>query len=144
MDTVSAKRRSEIMSRVRGTNTRPELTVRRLVHAMGFRYRLHRRDIPGVPDLAFIGARKVIFVHGCFWHRHPGCPNTRTPKSNVGFWRAKLTANRRRDLANARKLAASGWRMLVVWECETGNLNLVRRKVASFLGRGGGERNAVG
>jgi DNA mismatch endonuclease Vsr len=96
------------MARVRGKNTAPEIAIRRLVHAMGFRYRLHRADIPGTPDLAFINARKVIFVHGCFWHRHPGCPNTRTPKSNVRFWRAKLAGNRRRDRANLRRLAASG------------------------------------
>jgi DNA mismatch endonuclease (patch repair protein) len=144
LDTVSARRRSQIMSRVRGKNTAPELAIRRLVHAMGFRYRLHRRDITGTPDLAFIKARKVIFVHGCFWHRHPGCPNTRTPKSNVGFWRAKLAANRRRDRANLSRLAASGWRVLVLWECEISNLNMVRFKVASFLKRGEGGKNAVG
>lgn len=122
------------MSLVRGKDTRPEVAVRRLVHAMGYRYRLHRRDIPGAPDLAFIGTRRVIFVHGCFWHRHPGCPNTRLPKSNVVFWRNKLAANRRRDIANQRRLASSGWRTLVIWECELRDLARVRRKVAAFLG----------
>jgi DNA mismatch endonuclease (patch repair protein) len=122
------------MSLVRGKNTRPELAVRRLVYSMGYRYRLHRRDIPGAPDIAFIGLRKVIFVHGCFWHRHPGCPNTRLPKSNVAFWRNKLASNQKRDAANRRRLTSSGWRIHVIWECELANLSRVRRKVATFLG----------
>ncbi len=124
------------MSRVRGKDTRPELAVRRLVHAMGYRFRLHRRDIPGVPDLVFVRARKLIFVHGCFWHRHPGCPNTRLPKSHVAFWRAKLGANQKRDLITQRKLSSLGWLTLVIWECELGNAARLRRKVAAFLRRG--------
>lgn len=131
------------MSLVRGKDTAPEIAVRRMVHAMGHRYRLHRRDMPGVPDLAFIGARKVIFVHGCFWHRHRGCPNTRTPKSNVAFWRKKLAGNQRRDLANQRKLLASGWRVLVIWECELDDSKRMRGKLARFLGGRSG-RHAVG
>lgn len=133
MDTVSKKRRSEIMSLVRGGDTRPEMAVRRIVHAMGHRYRLHRRDIPGAPDLAFIARRKVIFVHGCFWHRHMGCPNTRMPKSNVAFWREKLQSNRRRDRLNQRRLAAMGWRYLVIWECELRDSEVIRRRIAAFL-----------
>jgi DNA mismatch endonuclease (patch repair protein) len=135
VDTVSKKRRSEIMSLVRGRDTRPEMDVRRMVHAMGHSYRLHRRDIPGIPDLAFIGRRKVIFVHGCFWHRHTGCSSTRMPKSNVVFWREKLQANRRRDRTNQRRLAAMGWRFLVIWECELRNATAVRSRIAAFLGR---------
>lgn len=133
MDTVSAKRRSEIMSLVRGKDTRPEIIVRRLVHNMGYRYRLHRRDLPGAPDLVFAGRRKVVFVHGCFWHRHARCPNTRTPKSNVVFWRSKLAENRRRDLVNCRRLSSLGWRFCVIWECELRELEKVRRKLVAFL-----------
>src|SRR5271168_448222 len=125
------------MSRVRGKDTRPELAVRRLIYAMGFRYRLHRRDIPGIPDLVFVQARKLIFVHGCYWHRHPGCSNTRLPKSNVAFWRTKLLANRKRDLRNQRKLSSLGWLTLVIWECEVGNATRLRRQVETFLRRGG-------
>lgn len=133
MDTVTAARRSEIMARVRGRDTRPERAVRRLVHGLGYRYRLHRRDLPGTPDLVFPARRKVIFVHGCFWHRHQGCPNTRTPKSRVGFWRAKLDENRRRDARTRRRLRATGWGVLVVWECQTRNLEAVARRARSFL-----------
>ncbi|MGH8014439.1 MAG: very short patch repair endonuclease, partial [Candidatus Binataceae bacterium] len=115
MDTVSIQRRHEIMSLVRGKDTRPEMIVRRLTHQMGYRYRLHRRNLPGVPDLVFPARRKVIFVHGCFWHRHRGCANTRTPKSNISFWERKLADNCRRDLVNFRRLAALGWRRCVIW-----------------------------
>ena len=128
------------MSLVRGKDTRPELAVRRMVYAMGHRYRLHPRHIPGAPDLAFAGRRKVIFVHGCFWHRHPGCSNTRTPKSNVSFWQTKLADNRRRDLGNQRRLAALGWRVLVIWECELRDIVEVRRKLKAFLTRKGETR----
>jgi DNA mismatch endonuclease, patch repair protein len=134
MDTISRRERSEVMARVRAKDTRPELAVRRLVHSMGYRYRLHRRDIPGIPDLAFIRARKLIFVHGCFWHRHARCRNTRTPKSNIAFWEAKLASNRRRDVINRRRLASLGWSILVVWECELSDLGRLRRVVAEFLG----------
>lgn len=133
MDTLSRQRRSEVMARVRAKDTRPEMTVRRLVYGMGYRYRLHRRNLPGVPDLVFGPRRKVVFVHGCFWHRHPGCPNTRTPKSRVDFWRHKLTGNRRRDLANLRCLALSGWSALVIWECELRDLEAVGKRLRVFL-----------
>jgi DNA mismatch endonuclease (patch repair protein) len=138
MDTLTPAERSAIMARVRGKNTRPELAVRRLAHGMGYRYRLHRRDLPGAPDLVFRSRRKVVFVHGCFWHRHPRCPNTRTPKSRVAFWTTKLTGNRKRDLANLRRLASTGWRALVIWECELRHPDDVRRRLRAFLeGRGG-------
>jgi DNA mismatch endonuclease (patch repair protein) len=133
------------MARVRGKDTRPEMAVRRLVHALGHGYRLHRRDIPGAPDLAFIGRRKVIFVHGCFWHRHAGCPNTRMPKSNVAFWREKLRSNRRRDRVNQQRLTAMGWRFLVIWECELRGTETVRRRIRIFLRgkRGTGAVNRI-
>ncbi|MDQ1815483.1 very short patch repair endonuclease [Massilia sp. CCM 9210] len=117
-DTVTPERRSEIMSRVRSKNTRPELLVRQLLYKAGFRYRLHRADLPGKPDLAFPGRKKVIFIHGCFWHRHDGCPMARVPKSRVEFWTAKLSANRLRDIQNVAKLNLAGWDVLVIWECE--------------------------
>ncbi|KAF0807657.1 DNA mismatch endonuclease Vsr [Alcanivorax xiamenensis] len=132
-DTLSPKARSERMSRVKAKDTKPEMTLRRLVHGLGFRYRLHRRDLPGTPDLVFPGRRAVIFMHGCFWHRHPGCGLTRMPKSRVEFWRTKLEANRERDLRHQRALAEMGWRVLVVWECELRDLDAVASKVEAFL-----------
>ncbi|MDP0494923.1 MAG: very short patch repair endonuclease [Verrucomicrobiota bacterium JB024] len=132
-DTLSPKARSERMSRVKAKDTKPEMTLRRLVHGLGFRYRLHRRDLPGTPDLVFPGRGAVIFMHGCFWHRHPGCGLTRMPKSRVEFWRTKLEANRERDLRHQRELAEMGWRVLVVWECELRDLDAVARKVEAFL-----------
>ena len=133
MDTVTRERRSEIMSRIRGRGTRPEMAVRRLVHGLGYRYRLHGKHLPGRPDLVFARRQKVIFVHGCFWHRHPGCPLARTPKSRVDFWRAKLDGNRERDLLTQRELRDLGWRLLVVWECELNNLDSVAERITGFL-----------
>ena len=133
MDTVTRQRRSEIMSRVRPKDTRPEIAVRRLVHGLGYRYRLHGRRLPGRPDLVFAGRRKVVFVHGCFWHRHPGCRLARTPKTRVDFWRAKLDGNRERDLLNQRQLRDLRWRSLVVWECELTDLESVTERVRFFL-----------
>ena len=133
MDTVTRERRSEIMSRVRGRGTRPEMAVRRLVHGLGYRYRLHGKRLPGRPDLVFAARRKVIFVHGCFWHRHPGCCLARTPKSRVDFWRAKLDGNRKRDLLAQRELGELGWLSLVVWECELNDLDSVAARVTGFL-----------
>ncbi len=133
MDTLTERERSAIMARIRAKDTRPEMAVRRMTHSMGYRYRLHRRDLPGAPDLVFPSRRKVIFVHGCFWHRHPGCPNTRTPKSRLGFWVPKLEENRRRDLRNRRRLYSLRWRVLVVWECQLGHLDRVARRIRAFL-----------
>src|SRR5665213_1778247 len=116
-DTLSKRARSVQMSLIRSTNTKPEMIVRRLTHALGGRFRLHKRDLPGTPDLVFSGRHKVIFVHGCFWHRHVGCALARLPKSNLAFWNAKLTANSERDHRQQRKLRRSGWKVLVIWEC---------------------------
>lgn len=121
------------MSRVKGKDTKPEMRLRRLVHGLGFRYRLHGRDLPGTPDLVFPGRKAVIFMHGCFWHRHPGCVLTRMPKSRVEFWRAKLEGNRQRDLRHQRELSELGWRVLVVWECELRDMDAVASKVEAFL-----------
>lgn len=135
-DTLTPAERSERMSRVRGRDTKPEMIVRRLVHGMGYRYRLHVAGLPGRPDLVFRPRRKVIFVHGCFWHRHPdaACKLARLPKSRLDFWQAKLEGNRARDLTNQARLTAEGWRVLVIWECEIANKEKLAKRIASFLG----------
>lgn len=136
MDTLSPKERSERMARVRGRDTKPEMIVRRLTHAMGYRYRLHRADLPGKPDLVFPGRRKVIFVHGCFWHRHddPECRLARMPKSRLDFWGPKLERNRQRDADNVDRLAELGWRALIVWECQTKDRAALEARIGEFLG----------
>lgn len=117
------------MSRIRGRDTRPEKAVRSLLHRMGFRFRLHRRDLPGSPDIVLPRLRTVIFVHGCFWHRHPGCRFAYTPRTRKAFWNAKFAANRARDRRHARDLGSLGWRVVTVWECRTHD----QRRLASRL-----------
>jgi DNA mismatch endonuclease (patch repair protein) len=134
MDTLNPQERSERMARVRCKDTKPEMLVRRLVHSMGFRYRLHNRELPGKPDLVFARRHKIIFVHGCFWHRHgKDCALTRWPKSKLDFWRPKLEENRKRDRKNFRFLRASGWDILVLWECELKDRESVTKKISEFL-----------
>lgn len=133
MDNLTREQRSERMSRVRSKDTKPEMCVRRLVHSLGYRYRLHRGDLPGTPDLVFYSRRKVIFVHGCFWHRHTGCPNTRWPKSRLEFWKPKLEANRERDIKHKKQLTWLGWRYLVIWECEVRDTEALEIKIVKFL-----------
>lgn len=116
-DVFDSRKRSEVMSRIRSRNTSPELFVRRLLFAAGFRYRLCSAGLPGRPDVVLPKWRVVVFVNGCFWHVHPGCPRAVEPKTNVDFWRRKLQNNVARDAANFEKLQALGWRVLVVWEC---------------------------
>jgi len=134
-DSLTKGERSERMSRVRGRDTVPEMSVRRLVHGMGYRYRLHRRNLPGKPDLVFPSRRKVIFVHGCFWHRHPdpACKLARLPKSKLDFWLPKLERNRERDLKVQKQLAELGWEYLIIWECEVRKTVLLMDKVKYFL-----------
>ena len=134
-DTLTSKERSERMSRVRSADTIPEMFVRRLVHGMGYRYRLHRRDLPGTPDLVFPSKRRVIFVHGCFWHRHPdsGCALARLPKSRLDFWKPKLEGNRERDVKNQRGLRDLGWNVLVIWECQLRDVGMLRARIEEFL-----------
>lgn len=132
MDSLTPAQRSERMSRVRSKDTKPELAVRRLVHAMGYRYRLHGQ-LPGRPDMVFASRRKVIFVHGCFWHRHRGCKNCRMPKSRLAFWRAKLEGNRQRDLVKMKELRKLGWKPLVVWECELKAVDRLSNRIRGFL-----------
>ena len=134
-DTLTKNERSARMATISDRDTKPELIVRRLVHGMGYRYRLHGRQLPGRPDLVFAKRQKVIQVHGCFWHQHPSasCKLARLPKSRLEFWLPKLEGNRRRDLANEQKLAALGWGYLTIWECELANLASLRKRIRVFL-----------
>ena len=132
MDTVSVHVRSEIMRRVRSRDTGPEMIVRRLIHSMGFRYRLHARHLPGTPDLVFANRRKAIFVHGCFWHGH-SCEGGELPASNSRYWQEKQKRNVFRDRRNMRALSRSGWRTLVIWECELRNMEKTLKRLLTFL-----------
>lgn len=131
-DHMSHRQRRALMARIRQRDTRPELRVRHLVHRMGFRYRLHRRDLPGTPDLTFPRLAKVILVHGCFWHQHD-CPRGSRPKSNTEFWDAKLQKNILRDQNNISLLRRQGWSVMVVWECETRDLENLQSRLRAFL-----------
>ncbi len=120
MDKLSPEKRSWNMSRIKSQNTKPELQLRKVLHDMGFRYRLHDKKLPGSPDLVFPKYKAVIFVHGCFWHRH-GCKQTTTPATRKDFWKAKFKTNTKRDKKNIQELQNAGWRVMVVWECELKN-----------------------
>jgi DNA mismatch endonuclease, patch repair protein len=139
VDPLSPAERSERMGRVRAKDTKPEMVVRRLVHGMGYRYRLHSRSLPGKPDLVFPGRHKVILVHGCFWHLHKNCRQYRFPRSRLDFWGPKLAANQERDARVRRELEAAGWEVLVVWECEIRDRERLARSMRDFLG----ERNGI-
>ncbi|KQU83238.1 endonuclease [Mesorhizobium sp. Root102] len=136
MDTLSTIERSERMARIHGRDTKPEMVVRRLLHGMGYRYRLHRGDLPGKPDIAFGKRKKAIFIHGCFWHRHddPTCRLARLPKSRLEFWEPKLSANAKRDTLNQEALKRLGWNVLVVWECELRQSEQLENKLRQFVG----------
>jgi DNA mismatch endonuclease, patch repair protein len=125
---------TERMQRIRKTDTKPEMIVRRLIHALGYRYRLHQSNLPGTPDIVFSRCRKVILVHGCFWHRHDCADGRKLPSSKPEYWRPKLDRNRRRDEACVAQLHELGWGVLVVWECETRNGKRLRETIAKFLG----------
>jgi DNA mismatch endonuclease (patch repair protein) len=135
MDTLTQKERSERMGLVRGRDTKPELLVRRITHSMGYRYRLHYARLPGKPDLAFPERKKVIFVHGCFWHRHPdpACKLARMPKSRLDFWKPKLEGNRARDLEKQHLLREMDWDVLVIWECQMNDLESLASRINEFL-----------
>lgn len=135
MDHLSIAERSRLMARVRSKDTQPELNVRRLVHGLGYRYALHRPDLPGKPDLVLPKHGAVIFISGCFWHRHH-CPNgQRLPKTNEAWWREKLEGNRRRDATNQRKLRRMGWRVMVIWECQLKQPERIQQRIERFLWR---------
>ena len=132
-DSLTPDRRSANMARIRSDNTRPEMVVRRLAHAMGYRFRLHRRDLPGKPDLVFPRRKKVVFVHGCFWHQHPGCRDGRIPGTNRAYWEPKLARNVERDEAVQSALREAGWRVKVVWECEAIDAEALAVELRAFF-----------
>ncbi|MCA9774541.1 MAG: DNA mismatch endonuclease Vsr [Myxococcales bacterium] len=133
LDPLTREERSERMGRVRAKDTGPEMAVRRLVFSMGYRYRLHSKRLPGRPDLVFPKFHKVIFVHGCFWHRHEGCARTRVPKTRRDFWFRKFKENRARDRKHQAALVALGWEYAVIWECEAARPDVVEKRVRRFL-----------
>ena len=130
---MTSEQRSRVMRAVKGKNTGTEMTVRRIVHRMGFRYRLHRKDLPGKPDLVFGPRRKVIFVHGCFWHGHTCKRGDRIPKENRRYWTKKITRNKERDKEHVSTLKAKGWKVLVIWECETKDIERLGKRVRAYL-----------
>ena len=133
MDRLSPEKRSRLMSLVRSKDTTPELIVRRLVHALGFRFRLHGRNLPGRPDLVFAGRQSVIFVHGCFWNQHKNCARSKRPEARATYWVAKLDRNIQRDRSNVLALRRLGWRVLTVWECQLRSPQSVSRWITKFL-----------
>ena|SRR6185437_13700339 len=133
MDRLSSEHRSWNMSRIRGRDTKPEIIVRSLLHRMGYRFRLKNSALPGKPDIILPKFRATIFVHGCFWHRHPGCRYAYSPKSNVAFWERKFEMNIRRDQQVAHKLKALGWKQLTLWECELKDEVITKRTLKAFL-----------
>ena len=134
-DVLTPAQRSFNMSRIRSRNTRPELIVRSMVHGMGFRYRLHKKDLPGKPDLVLVRHRKIIEVHGCFFHMHKCRYGRVVPKTNADFWKTKRLSNAERDRRNKKELEANGWQVLVVWECETKRVDSLNKRINKFLGR---------
>ncbi|ORT73634.1 very short patch repair endonuclease [Pseudomonas mosselii] len=133
MDTVDSVARSRMMAGIKGRNTRPEMIVRRFLHANGYRFRLHRRDLPGSPDIVLSRLRVCIFVHGCFWHRHLGCHHTTSPKTRVDFWQEKFNKNVERDARAKDALLADGWKVLTIWECELKSSSSTLENVLDFL-----------
>ncbi len=133
MDVFDKRKRSCIMSKVKGKNTKPELLVRSMLHKMGYRFRLYRKDLPGNPDITLPKFKKVIFVHGCFWHGHEKCKRSKRPTTNREFWDEKLNKNLFRDKKNIEELNNKGWESLIVWTCEVKDKNLLKRKLSEFL-----------
>lgn len=133
VDTVSPEVRSRIMARVRSKGMKPEMKVRRLLHGLGYRYRLHRSDLPGRPDLVFPSRRKVVFVNGCFWHYHPGCDRVRIPATNRDYWVGKLERNRARDERNLSLLEEMGWSVMTAWECRLRDIDTMTAQLVEFL-----------
>lgn len=133
-DKLSVEQRSQNMRRIRSKNTSPELAVRRLLHRLGFRYRLHVASMPGKPDIVLPRFKRIIEVRGCFWHQHPGCIDSHIPKSRLEYWAPKLERNRKRDVENLRALRSLGWRVLTVWECQVGAHERLEIRLLRFLG----------
>jgi DNA mismatch endonuclease (patch repair protein) len=132
-DVFTAKKRSDIMSKIGGKDTAPELRVRRLLHAMGYRYRLHRVDLPGKPDIVLPRHRKIVLIHGCFWHCHRGCRRASLPLTNIRFWKKKIVGNQARDRRVQRELRQLGWSVLVLWQCELADSERLAGRLMDFL-----------
>jgi len=132
-DQFTPQKRSWIMSRVRGRNTKPEMLVRSMIHRLGYRFRVHRSDLPAAPDIVFPSRKKVIFVHGCFWHGHSCTRGARTPKANRDYWEAKISRNKNRDKKNIRALKQSGWGVMVIWECQLKDDKKLEKRIVDFL-----------
>jgi DNA mismatch endonuclease Vsr len=144
VDTLKKEERSARMARIRGKDTKPEMVVRQTLHRLGYRYRLHRMDLPGRPDIVFPARKLVLFVHGCFWHAHRGCAIANLPKSRREFWSAKFSRNKERDQRNETLLTQAGWRVMTVWECETKNLPVLERLLDCGLGAMGAVAERTG
>lgn len=134
-DIFTPQERSAIMARIKSRDTKPELLVRSLLHRMGYRFRLQRRDLPGRPDIVLPKHKAVVFIHGCFWHGHTGCARAKRPTSNTEFWIAKLDRNRERDAAAEMALKLNGWRVLVLWQCQLKDLEALQQSLTEFLNR---------
>lgn len=132
-DVFDKKKRSEIMSSVKSKDTKPEIIVRKLLHSMGYRFRVHREDLPGTPDIVLPKYKAVIFVHGCFWHGHEGCPRAKLPRTNMEFWEVKIAKNMARDAEAVQNLSRMGWKSLVIWTCEIKDLEQLSKKIRDFL-----------
>ena len=135
MDVLTKEQRHRNMSNIRSKNTKPEMIVRSLVHSLGYRYRLHRKDLAGKPDMIFVARRKVMFIHGCFWHLHDCKFGKVEPKTNAEFWQAKRHSNAVRDKQNVRLLKKEGWQICIIWECELRNKPALQRRIIKFLER---------
>ncbi|MNC42403.1 Very short patch repair protein [compost metagenome] len=135
MDKFTREKRSSIMKNVTSKNTMPEITIRRLLHKMGYRFRLHRKDLPGTPDIVLPKYKKAIFVHGCFWHGHVNCKKAKLPSTNVEFWESKIDGNKMRDERNILKLEEMGWECLIIWTCQIkkSELQAISKKIQNFI-----------
>lgn len=133
MGTITPEVRSQMMAAVKGKNTKPEIIVRKMLHAMGFRFRLHRKELPGRPDIVLPKYRTVVLVNGCFWHQHPGCQMSRRPKSRPDYWEPKLDGNIQRDKKNRTELVKLGWRVITIWECELENPEEIAAKLKNLI-----------
>ena len=141
-DTFTKSKRSEIMSRIGGKDTAPELRVRRLLHSLGFRFRLHCEDLPGKPDIVLPRHRKIMLIHGCFWHGHSGCPRAALPTTNTSFWEKKISGNIARDRKVQLELCSLGWELLVLWQCQLKSVELLSKRLLRFLREKDGEIKA--
>lgn len=132
-DVFSREKRSWLMGRVKGRDTKPEMLVRSIIHRMGFRFRLHRKDLPGKPDIVLPKYKKAVFIHGCFWHGHKNCPRAARPTSNIDFWNRKIDGNIKRDANAQKELKAMSWKILVVWQCQIRDIEALQKRLEGFL-----------